>query len=187
MDVLVGYASEHGSTRGVAERLAGRLRSQGLTAEACPVDGAADPGGYRACVLGSAIHSGDWLPAAGEFLQRHAHILACRPVWVFSVSTVGERTSAFPDPVATRLRQVLQLPAAIAAVTGAVQPRGHHRFAGVVAGEHWGLTGRVFMTGLGGRYGDHRDWAEIEAWADGIARDLLAGVAGAAVDPARSA
>lgn len=186
MDVLVGYASEHGSTRGIAQRLAARLGRYGLRAEACPLGPATDPGRYRACVLGSAIHSGDWLAPAGEFLRHHVSILASRPVWLFSVCTVGERTSAFPPPVAARLRQVLRLPAAVAAVAAAVRPRGHHRFAGVVVPEDWGLTGRVFMTGLGGSYGDHRDWDEIDAWADSIAADLVAAVAGGAAHAARS-
>ena len=30
------------------------------------------------------------------------------------------------------------------------------------------------MTGLGGRYGDHRDWGEIDGWADSIADGLAA-------------
>lgn len=174
MNVLVGYASEHGSTRGIAERVASRLRDRGLAAEARPLGPVTDPGGYRACVLGSAIHSGDWLPEGAEFLRRNLSALARRPVWLFSVSTVGERSSAFPPAVAARMRRILRLPAAVSAVADALHPRSHHAFAGVVAADDWGLAGRVFMTGLGGRYGDHRDWDEIGEWADSIADDLAA-------------
>ncbi len=180
MNVLVGYASEHGSTRGIAERVASRLRDRGLAAEARPLGPATDPGCYRACVLGSAIHSGDWLPEGAEFLRRNLSALARRPLWLFSVSTVGERSSAFPPAVAARMRRILRLPAAVSAVAGALHPRSHHAFAGVVAADDWGLAGRVFMTGLGGRYGDHRDWDEVAEWAGSIADGLTAQPAGRA-------
>ncbi len=174
MNVLVGYATGHGSTRGIAERIAAVLCRWGFAAAAEALGPDLDPDGYQAYVLGSAVHSGNWLPAAGDFLRRHLSALAGRPVWLFSVSAVGERTSAFPPEVATRLRQVLRLPAAVASAAGALRPRDHHSFAGVLRPEHWGLEGRVFMTGLGGRYGDHRDWDEIEDWAEGIAAELAA-------------
>ena len=174
MNVLVGYASEHGSTRGIAERVASRLRDRGLAAEARPLGTDTDPGCYQAYVLGSAIHSGDWLPEGADFLRRNRSALGRCPVWVFSVSTVGERSSAFPPAVAARLRGILRLPAAVSAVADALHPRGHHAFAGVVAADHWGLAGRVFMTGLGGRYGDHRDWDEVDEWAGSIADGLAA-------------
>ena len=38
--------------------------------------------------------------------------------------------------------------------------------------EHWNLTGRLFFSVTGGHYGDHRDWADIDRWADGIAAEL---------------
>ena len=55
MNVLVGYASMHGSTRGVAERIASRLGERGLGAEVRSFDDVADAAGYDAFVLGSAL------------------------------------------------------------------------------------------------------------------------------------
>lgn len=172
MRVLVGYAGRHGSTQDIAEQLASCLRDLGVPAHARLLGPATDPAGYDACVLGSAIHSGNWLPEAEEFLRRHAGALARHPVWLFSVCTVGERSSVFPPAVAARLRRVRQLPATVAAVASALRPRDHHAFAGVVVAADWGLAGRVFMTALGGRYGDHRNWREVVAWADRIAVEL---------------
>lgn len=46
MDVLVGYATAHGSTRAIAERTATVLRHAGLTAEARPVTEVEDADAY---------------------------------------------------------------------------------------------------------------------------------------------
>ena len=47
MTVLVAYASKHGSTQGIAERIAERLRQLGKEAEARPLDEVSDPGSYK--------------------------------------------------------------------------------------------------------------------------------------------
>jgi flavodoxin len=52
MTVLVTYASKHGSTRGIAERIAEKLRQLGRDAEVRPVDEVSDPGSYEAFVIG---------------------------------------------------------------------------------------------------------------------------------------
>src|SRR5690242_10999706 len=85
MATLVIYASEHGSTREIAERICGRLRAAGLEADLRPVDQVTDLAGYGAFVIGSAIHNQAWLPQAAEFAQRHGQELTGRPVWLFSV------------------------------------------------------------------------------------------------------
>ncbi len=85
MVVLVAYATDHGSTRGVADRITDRLQQRGVDAEARAV-----------------------------------------------------------------------------------------AFAGAVARSHWPATGRAFFRATGGRYGDHRNWPAIDAWADRIAAQLHA-------------
>ena len=42
MTILVAYASKHGSTQGIAQRLAEKLRELGKQAEARPVDEVSD-------------------------------------------------------------------------------------------------------------------------------------------------
>lgn len=53
-----------------------------------------------------------------------------------------------------------------------LQAREHRNFAGAVARSHWPVTGRAFFLATGGRYGDHRNWPAIDAWADLIAAQL---------------
>ena len=57
MVVLVGYATKHGSTRGVAERIAARLREHGLGVDVRALRGTEDAAAYDAVVFGSAVYS----------------------------------------------------------------------------------------------------------------------------------
>ncbi|MET9294714.1 flavodoxin domain-containing protein [Streptomyces sp. NPDC003077] len=167
MRVLVGYTGEHGSTRGVAEHVAATLGKDGHEAEVVPlaVPGAGGPApDHDAFVLGSAVHNGRWMPEADAFLRRYRGELAGRPLWLFSVGLARvlggwvERRAPDPEPVRS--------------LCAALHPVDHHLFAGAFEREHTGLVGHVVFRAMGGRYGDHRDWDEIGAWADGIARHL---------------
>ncbi|MCM2577422.1 flavodoxin domain-containing protein [Streptomyces meridianus] len=164
MVVLVGYASAHGSTRGIATRIATRLREQGFEVDARPVDEAGPAGSYEAMVIGSAVHNGDWLDEAAAFLEDNARVLADRPVWLFSVGlarALGGRFEAKAKP-----------PRRVAAFRRTATASEHHLFAGRVERDHLPLPGRLLWEVFGGRYGDFRDWDEIDAWAAGIGRAL---------------
>jgi menaquinone-dependent protoporphyrinogen oxidase len=172
MVVLVAYATDHGSTLGVAARIAGRLRQRGVDAEACAAADVLEVSRYEAVVLGSAIHGGKWLPAAQQFAGRNAAPLRERPVWLFSVSTLGDEESMFPRRVATRLRALRKETPEVAELRLLLHPREHRNFAGAIARSHWPAAGRAFFRAAGGRYGDHRNWPAIDAWADLIAAQL---------------
>lgn len=174
MVTLVVYASVHGSTREIAERIGAALRERGVETAVATVDGAGDIASYEAVVLGSAIHGGRWLPEAEEFVTQHAAAMHDRPVWLFSVSCVGASSSALGS-VATRLaRKAGPTPKNLAELRARTAARDHRAFAGVVRPEHWGRVGGIALRLMGGRYGDHRDWADIDRWASNIARELQA-------------
>ena len=90
MSVLVAYASRHGATQGIAERIADRLRQDGVTAEALPANQVQDLAPYDACVVGSAAYMFHWLADANRFVQRNRHELAARPLWLFSSGPLGD-------------------------------------------------------------------------------------------------
>ncbi|WP_222269850.1 flavodoxin domain-containing protein [Modestobacter marinus] len=73
---LVGHASAAGSTRGVADRIAARLRAGGVAVTCAPLSADLDPDDHGAWVVGSAVHGMAWLPAAVGFLQRAASVPA---------------------------------------------------------------------------------------------------------------
>jgi menaquinone-dependent protoporphyrinogen oxidase len=155
--VLVAYATAHGSTAGIAERIAARLRDAGCDVDARPVGPGLDPAAYDAIVVGSAVHDMAWLPPAVEFLAR---IPGSTPVRFFSVGGLAPAGPVRRRLVALEIARVEQgFPAAL-------RGRDHQLFAGVVRMGGLALWGRVVWRLLGGRDGDHRDWAAIDAWAE---------------------
>jgi menaquinone-dependent protoporphyrinogen oxidase len=107
-----------------------------------------------------------------QFAARNAAPLRERPVWLFSVSTLGDEESMFPPRVANRLRALRKETPEVAGMRRLLYPREHRNFAGAVARAHWPAAGRAFFRATGGRYGDHRNWPAIDAWADLIAAQL---------------
>ncbi|MFJ8743335.1 flavodoxin domain-containing protein [Embleya sp. NPDC127516] len=167
MIVLVGYASVHGSTHEIAHRIATLLEQDGVHAETAPMSALTDPRRYDAFVLGSAIRNGRWLPPAEAFLRGHAADLDGRPGWLFSVGLTRI--------VAGRLGRRTPEPAQVACFREVMRIHEHHVFAGALDKDDLPWFGRNLYRMLRGHYGDYRDWGEIDAWADDIARTLRAG------------
>ncbi|MFP3987401.1 flavodoxin domain-containing protein [Streptomyces sp. E11-3] len=166
MNVLVGYATAHGSTREVGEHIAARLGEKGLRAEARPMREVDDADAYQAYVLGSAVHGQAWLEEAKDFLRSNSDLLRSRPVWVFSVGMPDALRGPWKRTAARKEDDVLAKDLA-----ELVPFRGHRLLSGVIRPGHLPLTGRVFFRLMGCRYGDFRDWPAIEGWADRIARE----------------
>ena len=169
MAVLVIHATRLGSTREIAERIAERLQTNGVDALALAADdpalaaGLPERDGY---VIGSAVYAGHWLAPAVRFVERHRDRLAVRPTWLFSSGPVGE----------TAVKHVPVEPKEIARIWAAIRPRDHVVFGGALdradlAGADLGRLER-FVAERFVPEGDFRDWPAIDAWADGIAREL---------------
>ncbi|GAA4987962.1 flavodoxin domain-containing protein [Actinopolymorpha pittospori] len=169
MVVLMGYASRHGSTRAIADRIAASLDEYGNLVEVHAIADAPDPGGYDAVVLGSGIYGGAWSPDAVRFVRRHVDALTRRPVWLFSVglgpaaADQGFRLAGLMERQGTKI---------LGGFSGILRPREHRVFAGVIQAGHLSRTQRLAFRVVRGRYGDFRDGKELDAWADDIAREL---------------
>lgn len=83
--ILVLYASTHGQTRKIAERVAATLAAQGLEPELHELGGQS-PQGYAGVVVGASIHAGKHQKEAVEFARRHGRLLNALPTAFFSVS-----------------------------------------------------------------------------------------------------
>lgn len=163
--VLVSYASAHGSTRGIAERIAARIGEHGHRVDLRPADLVDRFDEYDAVVFGSAVYDQSWLPEADEFVRRARGELARRPTWLFSVGAFGDRKRVLGPLVSREPRN-------IAEVRQAVNPRDYRVFAGVIERHQWPFLSRQLFHLFGGRMGDNRDWPGIDAWGEVIAEAL---------------
>lgn len=187
MSILVAYASRHGATKGIAERIADRLRADGLVAEARPVADVRDASQYDAFVVGGAAYMFHWLKDATSFVQRNRGILAANPTWLFSSGPIGL------EAVDKEGRDVLEVsvPREFAELRDAIRPRGTKVFFGAMDADAKpiGLAERLTALMPAAKAampkGDFRDWPAIDAWADGIAHDLAPVAAGGGHDPTK--
>ena len=169
MDVLVGYATAHGSTREIAERLAVGLSKSGQKAEARAMETVDDADAYRAFVLGSAVHGQTWLDPAKEFVRDNLDVLGPRPVWIFSVGMPGALRGPWRRLVPR------EIPVIAGSLPGDLPFRAHRLFSGVITRDQLPLTARIRFHLVGGRFGDYRDWDAIDGWASEIADELVSG------------
>jgi menaquinone-dependent protoporphyrinogen oxidase len=177
MTVLVAYASRHGATAGIADRIAATLRAAGVPAESRPVNDVRDIAGYDAFVIGGSAYMFHWLKDATAFVKRHRAALAEHPVWLFSSGPLGT------DLVDEKGNDALEAsrPKEFAQLDELIRPRGDHIFFGawdpdappIGAGEQFLRLMPKSRAALPA--GDFRDWQAIDAWAAEIANELDSG------------
>ena len=187
--VLVVYASRHGATRGIAQRIGDVLRTEGLEVDVAPADHAAGVGAADAVVVGSAVYMGTWLKDAVEFVKRNEVRLAEVPVWFFSSGPLPGSSSkgSDVDPVTNALgpedgpgsggrKKIIE-------ISAATNPMDHRVFRGAfdpndpakVTSER--LVRLLPPVKKALPAGDFREWDVIEAWAREIAATLTSPVA----------
>lgn len=175
-EVLVAFGTRHESTRGIAAAVAEILRAAGIPVELTSVDAVGGLGHARAAILGSAVYDAGWLPGAHEFLARHERELASIPTWLFASGPLDQvpagASADLPDDLVELIGRIG--PRDVALFAGSLQP--HHLASGLR------LLSKLARTNVG----DHRDWAAIERWANGIRDALLAERPAVAGMPARS-
>jgi menaquinone-dependent protoporphyrinogen oxidase len=182
--LLVVFASRHGSTEEIAERIAMVVRGAGLDAVIADAAYDVDAAGFDGYVIGSGVYTGSWIKAATEFIERNQALLAERPVWLFSSGPLpgSSKTAPSADPLEQALGP-LDGPGSgghrkIAALSAAIHPRDHRVFAGAYDrfdGPKSMSERLIRMTPMAKRVlpdGDFRDWDEIEAWARQIASEV---------------
>jgi menaquinone-dependent protoporphyrinogen oxidase len=149
-EVLVVYATRHGSTREAAEAVAEALRTNEHRVTVRPAGMRGSIGPADLVVLGGAIYSGRWHRDAHRFLKRHRKELGI-PVAVFGMGPRDDTQEAWQRS-RSQLEHALAkrpwLKPASVAVFGGVDPPGRE------------VTLRR----------DLRDWDAIRAWAVEVAR-----------------
>ena len=161
MTILIAYASKHGSTQEIAERIAAKLQQVGQEAEVRSMDAIEDAGGYEAFVIGSAVYYGSWLKEATEWVHRNQAVLAAHPVWLFSVGPLG-----------TEVKDAEPQPKELAEFQQTIGPRDQRLFFGSLDHHTLSFAERMMVKAVRAPEGDFRDWQAIEDWAASIAKDL---------------
>jgi len=161
MTILVTYASKHGSTKGIAERIAATLRQSRIDTDLQPVEAVRDVEPYTAVVLGSAIYYGSWLKEAREFVHRHETALAAHPVWLFA-----------SGPLGVEIKDAEPQPKEFAEFQQSVKPRDPRVFFGALDHSQLSFVERMVIKGVRAPEGDFRDWDVIDEWAESIAHAL---------------
>ncbi len=158
MKILVTYASKHGSTAEVGERIALALIERGIEADALRVQDVGDITRYDGVVIGSSVYFGRWTHDAVIFVERSRARLALRLVWLFSVGPLGDQPRTDPAEVAQFVRSLKAV--------------DHHLFSGALDPHGLSFPERVIMKGVKAPTGDFRDWDEINSWAATIAQQV---------------
>ena len=178
MRVLVTYATRHGATAGIAQRIGDVLEQKGIETDVHPVADAKlmERGGhlnrYDAFVVGSAIYAFHWLSDAKDFVRRNEEVLSARPVWLFGSGPVGDKT------MDDKGHDLTEPPTEMAGLAERVRARQSQVFFGAYdpAAKPVGFMEQVMHAIPAARdalpSGDFRNWSDIEEWAEAIAHDL---------------
>jgi menaquinone-dependent protoporphyrinogen oxidase len=161
-EVLIAYATKHGSTHEVAETVAAHLAQFGVEAHTLPADRVESLDEYQAVVLGAPLYMGRWHRDARAFLRRFRTELASRPLAVFALGPLEDTPKQW-EGASEQLYKALAHVPAVEPVTvglfgGAIVPETlHFPFSHIPAG-------------------DLRDWDAIRAWTERLPDALGLGV-----------
>lgn len=158
--VLVAVASKHGATYDIASRIAERLRDHDAHVVVTPPDRVTDLDHYDAAIIGSAVYSGRWMSTAKKFVEESTETLTTMPIWFFSSGPLGSEEEPHDD-----LEAVEDLVARLGV-------RDHHMFMGKLDHDSLSISERIKVKAAGAPYGDFRNWADVDVWAEAIASEL---------------
>ncbi len=156
--VLIAYATYAGSTVEVAAAIGERLGAQGFVVDVKPVQNKPPVDGYQAVVIGSAVHHGNWLAEAIDFVKVNQLALNHMPVALFCVHI---QNMGNDEP--SRQRRLAYLNE----VRSLVQPIGEGFFSGRFNRRGAALLLPGWLARLVPNI-DLRNWESIRAWATNI-------------------
>jgi menaquinone-dependent protoporphyrinogen oxidase len=169
--VLVLYASTHGHTGRIADRIGALLREQGVHASVRKVGQAVDLSEFDGVIVGASLHVGHHQKEIVEWLSAHHTALSERPSAFFSVSlTAADDTDEARASTRELIDEVLD-------ATGWT-PMSAVAFAGALQFREYNLPTRVLMRLIARHHGgeidvhqdtDFTDWDAVERFAQEFA------------------
>jgi menaquinone-dependent protoporphyrinogen oxidase len=180
--VLVLYASTHGHTAKIADRIATVLGTAGIAVRARRIGGEAterlDLGELDGVVVGASVHTGHHQRAIVDWITEHHTSLTMRPSAFFSVSlTAADDTDEARATTRSLIDDVLDASGWIPTTTAS--------FAGALQFREYGLPTRVVMRLIARRIEhqtgtavdvhedtDYTDWDAVDAFARSFAAEV---------------
>jgi len=160
--ILVGYATNTGSTKETAEVLAKELEAHGFEAEALSLAEAGDLARYDGVVVGGPVNGMAWHPAAQKFVYGNAEALAAKPAAFFLLSVAYGVGRASLRKFVSGLLEPFK---------SAVDPVATACFGGVMLKDP-PLALRLAFGIKKGSPRDSRNWDEVKAFAAEIAKKM---------------
>ena len=160
-DILVTYASKHGSTAEIAEKIHEIMTDKELLCDLQAVENITSISDYTTIVLGSAVYMGQWRKSTVKFLKKHAEELSTKKVWLFSTGPTGEG-----DPV--ELLKGWKYPDALKDTVDKIHPREIMVFHGALDETKLNTFEKMTIKMVKAPVGDFRDWKSVEQWANKI-------------------
>jgi len=158
MSILIAYASKHGATAGIAERIGATLHLRGLEVCVMSIPEVPDLENYDAAIIGSAVYMGRWMKEAASFVRQRQAQLVRVPLWLFSSGPVGPKSL----PEAAELAEFRTL----------LDVRDDVTFDGAIDAQKLSFSERLMVKAVRAPYGDYRKWDRIDEWAGSIATGL---------------
>jgi menaquinone-dependent protoporphyrinogen oxidase len=170
MNILIAYATAHGSTAGVAQEIGQLLVERNLNITVANVKDVRAVRDYDVLILGSAIHMGAWLPEMTAFLRAFQDDLIAKPIylWVNCIRVLeqyGEEhvLEYYLDHEMLNRLRVRNI---------AIFP-GKLNLDTADWNERWTLAARYDGATWPSSFdGDFRDWEKIRNWGNRIASEL---------------
>ncbi len=162
--ILVGFATQYGSTQEVAEQVAATLHEHGLEVELEPVRQVRSLEKYHAVVLGAPIYMFHWHKEALGFLSRHRTALTQRPVAIFALGPIHSEEKEFQEARAQLDKELAKFPWLVPVAT--------EIFGGKLEPAKFRFPHNLIPVMKNMPASDIRDWTAIHTWASNLATRL---------------
>lgn len=163
-DVLVTYATRHGSTADIAWSIGNSFSDAGFKAEVKKIQNVDDVRPYKLVIIGTPIYDNNILPEVLNFADLHRDWLDKRKVALFVVG----RTLRNKDD-----EKILQTEKILQKIKNTIPIFDTGMFAGKVAPENLPMKERLGDLFGEKQAGDFRDWREIGEWSKELRKKIF--------------
>lgn len=172
-NVLVLYATYHGSTAQIAEFIRVKLNNGEITASVKSIEDYIDFSGYSGIIMGAPIHRGKWMEDAVEFVNKHRDKFDNLPFACFYTCM----SKAKIPPSEETLDELSSYQTAMRDLFPKLNPSQIGSFAGKLDYDKCNFLTKIVMWSILSKNsleaGDYRDWQAIESWTGEIKEKLL--------------